>query len=74
MSEWILVKDRLPTKEYKWIVCLINNIPILCSVHDSTFTFRQSKISFYWPKNEFIADDYFNQVTHWMPLPKPPGE
>lgn len=69
MNEWISVKDRLPTKENKVIICLINNEIILCEVHDSTIILNQSCVSFYWPTKKFIKDRYYSEVTHWIPVP-----
>jgi len=70
--EWISVKDRLPLPCHEHVVCLINNKPILCLVHDATFTITQGLVSFYWPTQKWFKDQYFGEVTHWMPLPQPP--
>lgn len=72
--DWIKVEDRLPTKEHKIIVCLINGNPILANVHDAPFYLKKSCVSFYFPKKQWVKDDYFAQVTHWMPLPNPPND
>jgi len=70
--EWISVKDRLPSKDMKNIVCLINENPILAMVHDATFCLKDGRVSFYWPQKQWIKDKYFGEITHWMPLPKKP--
>ena len=66
MSEWISVKDRVPDRGDRY----------LC--YDNTQGYAQV---FEWFKNFRLNewdwfgtdDDDFN-VTHWMPLPKPPFE
>lgn len=68
--EWISVKDRLPNKENKQLVCLINGNPILCIVHDATLSLAIGCLSFYWPTKEWIKDRYYGEVTHWMALPE----
>lgn len=70
--EWISVKERLPTKEHREIVCLINKRPIPCLVHDATLSFSLNSLSYHWPTRQWIKDKYFAEVTHWMPLPEPP--
>jgi hypothetical protein len=70
--EWISVKDRLPKKGDNIIVCLINDKPILCQVHDANIIFTDSRISFYYPTQEWVKDQYFGEITHWMPLPRTP--
>ncbi len=72
--DWISVKDRLPNQSNVNIICLINNKPILCAVHDCTFSLTKNNVSFYWPDNTWIKDIYYSEVTHWMPLPDPPNE
>lgn len=72
--EWISVKDRLPSKENELIVCLVNRNAILCFVHDATISLSTNCVSFYYPTREWIKDKYYSEVTHWMPLPKPPKE
>lgn len=74
MNEWISVKDRLPSNKDNEIVCLINGKCILAVVHDATFSLTQGHVSFYWPTKTWVKDHYYNEVTHWMPLPEPPVE
>ena len=72
--EWINVKDRLPSKENQHIVCLINEKPLLCCVHDATVCLTKDQVSFYWPTKKWMKDVYYGEVTHWMPLPEPPED
>lgn len=75
MSEWISVKDKQPTKENKnGIVCLINGKPILGCVSDALMIFTEYKVNYDWVSRQWVNDEYFGKVTHWMPLPKPPKE
>jgi hypothetical protein len=74
MIYWRDVKEFVPSKEHKYIVCLINGYPVLATVHFSTFTLTKGSVSFYWPTQQWIKDDYFGEVTHWMALPSPPKE
>lgn len=71
---WISVKDRLPNKDHKKIVCLINGKCVLCDVHEETFILTTNQVSFYWPTQKWVKDDLYADVTHWMPLPSPPQE
>lgn len=57
--EWISVKDRLPDSEMDILVYEKNIGP---------YGMSMSVIS-YDPK---MFDPYWNNVTHWMPLPEPP--
>ncbi len=74
MNEWIRVKDRLPTEKDKYIICLINDFPILCEVHNSTFSLNENRLSFYWPTKEWIKDKFYGEITHWTPLPIAPKD
>ena len=59
MSEWINVKDKLP----KNICCILayGNGMIYFAFYNSVGNFCLD--------NEFIEN-----ITHWMPLPKPPKD
>lgn len=59
MSEWISVKDRLPSE---WDEYLVGGID-----------YGVGMASYYPPRNEWNAE-YFDekQITHWMPLPPAP--
>ena len=61
---WISVKDRLPEKEWLYIVCK---------------TVRGHRISFEarWEGNTWLSvveNKRLKYITHWQPLPMPPKE
>ena len=64
VHEWISVKDRLPE----------NNQWALCFMKDKSFgTFRVLQWNYVdWRWND--GNEWFDEkdVTHWMPLPRPP--
>ena len=64
VQEWISVKDRLPE----------NNQWALCFMKDKSFgTFRVFQWNYIdWQWND--GNEWFDEkdVTHWMPLPRPP--
>lgn len=74
MTEWIKCSDRLPSKEDKFIAVLVNNIPHLAHVTDSSINLIKNSVIFYWPKKEWLKDAYYSFPTHWMPLPLLPIE
>ncbi len=55
---WINVKDKLPETYKEVIVYHHNNVVSGWLLPDGSWT----------------NGDYIEAVTHWMPLPKPPGE
>ena len=69
---WISVKDRLPDQELLeyWKRYSQRSVEVLVMIegasHSTTLT---------WDGNRF-SDDCHNEyeVTHWMPLPEPPGD
>ena len=71
--KWISVKDRLPPPySDKWESILIYGIP-LCDSCDKKWKVREGK---YDKEEGFIFGEYDCgcNVTHWMPLPKPPED
>ena len=58
MGEWIRVEDRLP-ESAGWYLVFYNG-----SAMQVAF-FKGRK----WP-----FDNHYHKITHWMPLPEPPGE
>lgn len=63
MSEWISVNDRLPER-YK---------EVLCFPSCGTDSLIISYISCMYGDEPIWCDEVTN-FTHWMPLPKPPGD
>lgn len=63
-EEWISVKDRLPEDPENQFSELRHIITDGKTVTVSTFV--------YWPPWTWILPHYMKEVTHWMPLPKPP--
>jgi len=71
--EWIKCSDRLPDRNNKYIVCLINNLPVLATVHSADISLSLEP-SFYWPTEEWIKNRYYGEITHWIPLPDKPKD
>ncbi len=66
MTPWIDVKDKLPEKNHRILVYV-----------DPKHTFANPLYDAFYDKYGFV--DYrmnwpLENVTHWMPFPKPPGE
>lgn len=62
MSEWISVKDRLPSAGES-VICYRadDGWQVICDYMDDDFF--------------YICDDeltIYHAITHWMPLPEPP--
>ncbi len=77
MSTWIKTEDRLPEYlETVWLANPQHNIAFLgCLVeYEDGWCWAKSNGCTYIDKGKIVAecdeDDY--EVTHWMPLPKPP--
>ena len=61
-QRWVSVKDRLPDKDYLYIVC-------------RTFAGHQIVFAALWENKKFISVVNHNPleyITHWMLLPEPP--
>lgn len=69
-SEWIKVDDRLPEEKQGVLVCLTSQ---LVTVAYRTVE-MDVKLWQLFGNIEDILDLTQEQVTHWMPLPKPPTE
>ena len=71
MTEWISVKDRLP-KKHEWVLVHI----------ESNFDTKKFHVGYLMTKNFMIGarpgdcdgEQETSEVTHWMPLPKPPKD
>lgn len=73
MSEWISVKERLP--EYGERVLVVSRVADLAVSYVDTMSYDPEEgicpEGWYtddgWPRKD-------DEVTHWQPLPEPPGE
>ena len=63
---WISVKDRLPEKSDKVLVYLDSGVMM-----DVWYSSKHRKFNSF-DENE-PNENNFKNVTHWMPLPEPPG-
>lgn len=66
MSEWISVKDRMPEKEGKYIVCVAGNVCVLPMIVNGV-GYK------YWETGKYFKKE-MDKVSHWMPFPEPPKE
>ena len=71
-QQWVSVKDRLP-EDGEVVLTLVSgkpreNIELIDAYELATYYERYG-----WHVDEF-SDWYAPQVSHWMPLPKPPKE
>lgn len=64
MSEWISVKDRLPKPRKKVMVFAGNYVFVVAFLDDRETLWRTA-----WNHDVIEA----RHVSHWMPLPEPPG-
>ena len=76
IQEWISVKDRLPDKTGRYLV-LKNRIAPDCLGGNRTdivilrfFVDKGFRMPTHIP--DWINEEINDEVTHWMPLPKPP--
>ncbi len=68
MSEWISVEDRLPDN-FGWFLVIDNYLPNCANI---TMGFYEYEDSFAWLPIDSRNDSDSMDITHWMPLPKPP--
>ena len=66
MSEWISVKERFPSDEYFGERVIVYQY-VWVGFH---YDFRIGFVHWYGKP----TSDIWQRVTHWMPLPEPPGE
>lgn len=62
MSEWISVQDRLPEP------------PCRCLVYTPYNVYGDGMITATFTEFGWMTPGYIEQITHWMPLPKPPDD
>jgi hypothetical protein len=76
--KWISVKDSLPLNKIP-IRVLINNEEHVAYWEEDTDCYRVgcSERCYYcggYTNICFVANKHHKLITHWMPLPKPPGQ
>lgn len=64
-QEWISVKDRLPEPGERVIA---TNGAIVLEMHRRLFNQEMC-----WARYGIKLEDFYEPVTHWMPLPQPPN-
>lgn len=88
MTEWISVKDRLPSQDGYYLVAYkLQTVPLIWQFDVYPFAldlYNTDKFDFPRKKYKGKSGFYFydseygfcenSRVTHWMPLPKPPKE
>lgn len=90
MSEWISVKDRLPDRLEPVNFVWVNNYPepYYADIAGKPFVATGYYYSGKWWWYSAMCEDYLEEygeseldavddcieITHWMPLPEPPGE
>ncbi len=64
MSEWVSVKERMPTDGYYLVHCpsADENMPLITTAWWNEESQRWDFLIDYWAKG----------ITHWQPLPDPP--
>lgn len=66
MNEWISVEDRLPNETGSYLIYVEGSY--ISSINTAFFIFDER--GGVWKAAQ--AQAYFKNVTHWMPMPKPP--
>lgn len=79
--EWISVKDKLPDKDGKYLVCTKSFLGRFTRIisytlnYDSPFEEEHMQGRAIWYNYSGEAGDYeVDNVTHWMPLPDLPSD
>ena len=70
--EWISVKDRLPENNEYVLAWDSNDIFILKFEIEQDK--RKKQINRIFNFSSSSGEEYFDAVTHWMPLPEKPGD
>ena len=70
-TEWISVNDRLPDEPFS-LVCWEKLETGEQEIQIGNLSEYTPKIYFDGVKN--LKENEFKKITHWMPLPEPPGK
>ena len=75
MSDWISVDDRLPEPESDEVF-IYPRPDLHGTVFTACYCHHKDKGLVWWTDfhNGYDYEDFFPEVTHWMPLPEPPKE
>ena len=75
VPQWISVDDRLPEKFIEVLICFAGQ-STLCATGQYTDNHRHDVAGWCYPAENRGCTDSGDDpvVTHWMPLPLPPGE
>ena len=65
VQQWISVKDEMPEQGQKVLV-------FRPYAHEKPYKDPNYKICTYAGEDIFINSHFEHEITHWMPLPKPP--
>lgn len=65
VQQWISVKDEMPEQGQKVLVFRPH-------AHEKPYKDPNYKICTYAGEDIFINSHFEHEITHWMPLPKPP--
>lgn len=68
ISKWVSVEERLPEESGNYLVVLDRGEP---EVHEAVFYMYKDTPNWRDPVEEY---EKYKFVTHWMPLPEPPGQ
>lgn len=74
--EWISVKNRLPGKDDNVLIASPDfaNKSQPLTIHMGFLGQYGEQGKYYWVVNDFNDSWELDEVTHWMEIPKPPGE
>ena len=71
-NEWVSVEEKLPDEELKRFKELFpeeNEVEVLVMIQEA-----YTATTLYWDGERFYDEARSYKVTHWMPLPAPPGK
>ena len=72
MSEWISVKDGLPERWQSVLVCDASDKTEDWEEYVAYAVFAPCSKGCCDPNFDIKSNNWFQNITHWMPLPSPP--